>query len=88
MRKPRRAHDDDVRVAAGGLLDDREPGASLTHEPLDHAHAVQVSDVVRLVEERVGERLLLGNFGVQRQVEWDDDHAHRDDRRAPLGREP
>ena len=42
----------------------------------------------RLVEQAVGLGLLLGERGVERQVERHDDHAQRDDRRAALGGEP
>ena len=87
VRQPRRAHDDDLRVAPVGLGDDRGAGAATASQALDDPHAVELADVVRLVEQRVGESLLLGKLGVERLVERHDDHAHGDDRRPPLGGE-
>ena len=43
---------------------------------------------MRLVEQLVGARFLLGELRVERLVERDDDHARRRRSSPPLGREP
>ena len=60
VRQPRRTHDDDLRVSPVGLVDDLSAGVTVADDALDDAHAVEVADVVGLVEQLVGERLLLG----------------------------
>ncbi len=51
-------------------------------------HAVRVADRTRLVELLVRLAHVLGQLGVERQVERHLDRRERDDRGAPLGREP
>ena len=47
---PRRAEDDDLHVAPGGLRDDLDRRAAPAHEPWRDAHAVRVAERDRLVE--------------------------------------
>ena len=58
--RPRRSEDDDLRVAAPCLLDDRGPGAAGTLETADDAKArVRLEERLRLVEDLVADRLPL-----------------------------
>jgi hypothetical protein len=61
-----RAHDDDLAVAARGLVDDRAARAARTDEALDEVDAVQLCDRGGGVERHVGSLLLLRQRRVER----------------------
>ena len=65
----------------------RGPRSSPWHDAVDRADAVRRGGEARVVEQPVGLGFLGRHLGVDRQVERHDDHAQRDDRRAPLGGE-
>ena len=61
--------------------------AAAAHDPLQDLHAVEVADVVRLVQEPPGKLVLLGEPRVQGKLQGHDDHSNDCDPRPPLGSE-
>ncbi len=82
------SEDDDLGATPVGLLDDRTAGIACTDDAFDHAHTVGLGDRAGLVEQLVRSLELLGQVGIERQLERDDHHAQEDDPPCPLGREP
>src|SRR5262245_25271500 len=65
LASPRRAHDDDLRVALRGFADDRPTGSPVTREPADHVDAVGIAERARAVEQLVRHVLRLGHRGIE-----------------------
>ncbi len=83
----RRAEHDDLRPAPLGLVDDRPAGPPFANDSLHHADTVGLGDRAGVVEEVVRLVELLGEVGVERQLQRDDDHAQQHDSARALGRE-
>ena len=84
----RAGHDDDLGVAADRLVDDRAADVPGARDAADHGDAVRVPDCPRLVELLVRLANVVRQLRVEGQIERHLDRRERDDRRAPLRREP